>query len=202
MWINYTFLALGGYFLGSIPTGFLMVKGLRGVDIRTLGSGNIGATNVTRVLGRKWGITCFSLDVFKGFIAAFFLPSLFFDINLDMARLVATVSVVAGHNWTCFLRFKGGKGVATAAGALLGMVPDVVLTCLIVWGVFILPFKMVSLSSIMASLAVPLFMWFYGKPQMYLILGILLATVSLYRHKSNIKRIWQGTENKIGTRIK
>lgn len=202
MWIDYMMLSLGGYLLGSIPTGYLIVKWCTGKDIRTIGSGNVGATNVTRALGKPWGMTCFGFDFLKGFLAATLLPLMFFDksADIDLSRLVATLAAVAGHNWTCFLRFQGGKGIATASGALFGMVPDVVLSCLGVWVLFILPFKMVSLSSIMATLALPLFMWLYEKPNLYLILGLILAGVSLYSHKSNIKRILQGKENKIGKR--
>lgn len=203
MAINYSLLIVCCYLVGSIPFGFLIVKWVRGLDIRQVGSGNIGATNVTRILGKPWGWTCFGLDFLKGFVATFILSSMFFDINADwvLPQLLATIAVVSGHNWTCFLKFKGGKGVATAAGSLFGMTPLVVLTCLLIWIVVLLFSKMVSLSSIVASLCLPLLMWYFDQPQMYFILSCLLALVSLYRHKDNIKRIWQGTENKIGKRI-
>lgn len=203
MWINYTGVAVASYLLGSVPFGFLLVKWRKGIDIRTVGSGNIGATNVNRVLGRNWGLFCFALDFLKGFIAVLFLPCLFFDSGSELSgvQLTATLAVVAGHNWTCFLRFKGGKGVATGAGALFGMAPLVVLSCLAVWVVFIIPFRMVSLSSIIASLALPLFFWLFKEPWYLVLLGGLLAALSLIRHRANIKRILNGTESKIGTRI-
>lgn len=204
MAINYILLIATCYLLGSIPSGFLIVKLVRGMDIRQVGSGNIGATNVTRILGKPWGFTCFGFDFLKGFVATFFLPALFFEIgdHLVWVKLVAAVAVVGGHNWTCFLKFKGGKGVATAAGSLFGMTPIVVLTCLLIWILVLLFSKMVSLSSIIASFCLPVVMWLYQEPRGYLILGCLLAVISLVRHKENMKRIWQGTENKIGKRIR
>lgn len=203
MELKYVLLLITSYLLGSVPTGFLLVKWRNGTDIRTVGSGNIGATNVSRVLGRNWGIFCFALDFLKGFAAACGLTFLFFGSGpeADTPRMLATVAVVSGHNWPCFLRFRGGKGMATAAGALLGMVPWVVLSCVGVWVVVILPFRMVSLSSIVASAVLPLFMWLYGKPFSYIVFGAVLAGLSLYRHRANIKRILSGTEYKIGQRI-
>ncbi len=203
MAINYITLVLSCYLVGSIPFGYLIVKFVEGKDIRELGSGNIGATNVTRILGKPWGWTCFGLDFLKGFVASFVLTALFFDIKEGLVgtQLLATLAVVAGHNWTCFLRFKGGKGVATAAGALFGMTPLVVLSCLLIWILVLLFSKMVSLSSIVASISLPLLMLLFHEPKLLIILGCLLALVSIFRHKENIKRIFQGTENKIGKRI-
>lgn len=203
MELKYVLLLGFSYLLGSIPTGFLIVKGLRGIDIRTVGSGNVGATNVARVLGRNWGITCFVLDFLKGFVAALALPVLFFGSGseADIPRMLATVAVVSGHNWPCFLKFKGGKGVAAASGALFGMMPEVVLTCAGIWVVFIIPFRIVSLSSVVASAALPITIWLYGRPISYIVFGAVLAGLSVYRHRGNIQRIIQGTESKIGQRI-
>lgn len=203
MELNYAALLISSYLLGSIPVGFLLVKWKKGMDIRTVGSGNIGATNVTRVLGRNWGIFCFFLDFLKGFAAVFFLTALFFGEGpeADLPRMWATLAVVAGHNWTCFLKFKGGKGVATATGALLGMVPLVVLTCAAIFVAVLIPSKMVSLGSIAASIAIPFLMWGFGEPVSYIVFGAVLGGLSLYKHRGNMVRIWRGTENKIGQRI-
>src|SRR5437016_10471650 len=118
--------AVVSYFIGSIPTGFLWTKA-RGIDIRTVGSGNIGATNVMRALGKGPGITVLVIDVLKGFVPVFLVRG---DTRL---QIVCCIAVIAGHNWTCWLKFKGGKGIATSAGALLAMLPLPLLCALGVW---------------------------------------------------------------------
>ncbi|NQU10971.1 glycerol-3-phosphate acyltransferase, partial [bacterium] len=118
--------AVGSYLVGSIPTGYLWGKA-RGIDIRTIGSGNIGATNVMRALGKGPGITVLLLDTLKGFLPVCLAPWLLPDVDRVSLQVVCCLAVIAGHNWTCWLKFKGGKGIATSAGAFLAVLPGVLL---------------------------------------------------------------------------
>ena len=148
--------ALIAYLIGSIPTGFLMAK-MRGVDIRSVGSGNIGATNVFRVLGKGPGVMVLLIDALKGFLPAKFLPALFLHgASISSPRyqylaLIAGVFAILGHNYTCWLRFKGGKGVATTAGVLIAWVPLAFLIALGSWLVVFGVSRYVSLASIAAA---------------------------------------------------
>jgi glycerol-3-phosphate acyltransferase PlsY len=187
--------AAASYLLGSIPTGFLWAKA-RGIDIRTVGSGNIGATNVMRTVGKLAGITVLLLDAAKGFLPVFFAPRIFPDVDRSALQIVCCVAVIAGHNWTCWLKFKGGKGIATSAGALLAMLP-VPLGCAVgVWLVVFALGRYVSLASISAAVAMPLATWFLQRDLVWFT-GILGA-VAIYKHRSNIQRLLAGTENRVG----
>ncbi len=185
------------YLLGSIPTGFVWGK-LRGIDIRKVGSGNIGATNVMRALGTGPGVTVLLLDACKGWLPVFLAPRFFPEVNASALQIVCTVAVVAGHNWTCWLKFKGGKGIATSAGALLAMVPGPLACALVVWGIVFAVSRYVSLASIAAALAVPLATWFLTKDLALFVFAALIGLVAVYRHKSNIQRLLAGTENRVG----
>jgi len=201
---SYLLTALGAYLLGSIPTGYLVARA-RGVDIRTVGSGNIGATNALRVLGKRAGITVLILDALKGFIAvawlAEVLPPLF---NLSIAdpqahQVLAGVCAVLGHNYTCWLRFKGGKGIATTAGVYLALAP---LPLLIALGVFLLGLlltRYVSVGSIAAAVALPVAVWML-KPHAILlaVATTALGVLAIYKHAGNIQRLLAGTESRMG----
>ena len=144
------------YLLGSIPFGFIIVNLVKKKDIRTLGSGNIGATNVTRVLGKKWGVLVFTLDFLKGLFSPLIVPLFVKDAPVYLSILAAVCAVI-GHNWTCFLKFKGGKGVATSIGAVcgLGVKSPVLLIILassvIVWVLIFFISKIVSLASLVSA---------------------------------------------------
>ncbi len=183
------------YVIGATPFGYLAGK-WRGIDIREHGSGNIGATNVIRVLGKRIGIPIFILDFLKGL-----LPVLLFlhwegaDPNCGIA---AALGAVLGHNYTFWLGYKGGKGVATSAGALLGLVP---IPTLIIVGVWILGFyttRYVAVASIAAGIVLPIATWWQQKfqftPVFYFTLA--LSTLVIWRHRSNIQRLRAGTENR------
>lgn len=187
------------YLLGSIPTGFVWAKA-RGIDIRKVGSGNIGATNVMRALGKGPGITVLLIDAAKGFVPVFCAPLYFPQADKTMLQIVCCVAVIAGHNWTCWLKFKGGKGVATSAGALLGMLTLPLLVALAVWGVVFGIWRYVSLASIAAALAVPVATWFLTGDRTFLIFTVVLGALVIYKHKANIQRLLAGTENRIGAR--
>ena len=143
---------VASYLLGSIPTGFLWGKA-RGIDVRTVGSGNIGATNVMRALGKGPGIAVLLLDAAKGFLPVFLAPRLFTEVDRNALQIVCCVCVIAGHNWTCWLKFKGGKGIATSAGALLAFLPLPLLCALGVWLIVFAIWRYVSLASICAAAA-------------------------------------------------
>ena len=187
--------AIVSYLLGSIPTGYLW--GLaRGIDIRTVGSGNIGATNVMRALGKGPGITVLLLDAVKGFLPVFFAPRIFSDVERNMLQIICCLAVIAGHNWTCWLRFKGGKGIATSAGALLAFLPYALLCALGVWIVVFAVGRYVSLASISAAVALPVATWFIECDKAFTVLAAVLGALAVYRHKANIQRLLAGTENR------
>ncbi len=190
------------YLLGAIPFGLLIARA-KGVDIRAVGSGNIGATNVFRVLGKGWGILVFTCDALKGFISASVFPLLaktlwVFDGGAVLP-LVCACLAIAGHNWSVYLRFKGGKGVATSVGALIGLAPMVAGAGLLTWALVFVTTRYVSLASIVAAIMVAGVVWiFYAQTGILLpvVLTVLCGLVIL-RHKSNIQRLIHGTENRV-----
>jgi acyl phosphate:glycerol-3-phosphate acyltransferase len=185
------------YLLGSIPTGFLWAKA-RGIDIRTAGSGNIGATNVMRTLGTGPGIMVLLIDAAKGFLPVWIAPRMFPGVDGVALQITCCVFVIAGHNWTCWLKFKGGKGVATSAGALLAFLPLPLLCALGVWIIVFALSRYVSLASISAAVAMPIATWFLEKDVTLFVFTVVIGAVGIYKHKSNIQRLLTGTENRIG----
>jgi acyl phosphate:glycerol-3-phosphate acyltransferase len=202
--------AVVSYLLGSIPTGFLWAKS-RGIDIRTVGSGNIGATNVMRTLGKGPGITVLVIDVLKGFLPVLLAPrpELVSSVRVDeeatrqltmAVQIICCVSVIAGHNWPCWLRFKGGKGVATSAGALLAFLPLPMLCVLAVWGIVFGLSRYVSLGSICAAIALPVATWLIARDRTLTAFTGIVGALVIYKHKANIQRLLAGTENRIGAK--
>ena len=189
--------AVVSYLFGSIPTGFLWAKA-RGIDIRTVGSGNIGATNVMRTMGKGPGITVLLIDAAKGFIPVFFVPRIFSDVNHSALQILCCICVIAGHNWTCWLHFKGGKGIATSAGALLAFLPGPLLCTLGIWGIVFAISRYVSVASIVAAVAMPVATWLIEKDPTLTVFTAILGAVAIYKHKSNIQRLLAGTENRVG----
>ena len=190
------------YGLGSTPWGYLIARS-RGMDIRQHGSGNIGATNVRRVLGKKWGILCFVLDFLKGLLAVLVVGMWLggkLPIGAELGRLLAAGAAVGGHVWPVWLGFKGGKGVATSVGALLAVSWPGVLAALVVWLLVFRLSRYVSLASLSAALALPAgfiadALWRGQSPwQPTLVLLALLTLLIFVRHRSNVKRLLQGTE--------
>jgi acyl phosphate:glycerol-3-phosphate acyltransferase len=203
--IGYILTLLIAYLLGSIPTGFLVAKA-RGVDIRAVGSGNIGATNVFRILGKTAGILVLLADAAKGWVAVFvvarFIGGWSYPAASPQARewfaLGAGVAAILGHNYTCWLRFKGGKGIATSAGVLVALVPLALLIILGIWIVVFALSRYVSLASISAAFALPFAAWLVGKSITIIVVTAALAALAIYKHKANIKRLMNGTENRFG----
>jgi glycerol-3-phosphate acyltransferase PlsY len=207
--VSYTLTALLGYLLGSIPTGYLV--GLaRGVDVRAVGSGNIGATNVFRTLGKPAGIVVLLVDALKGFVACRVVVDLVWNFIFPAAQkdsssreyllLLAGLTAILGHNYTCWLKFKGGKGIATTAGVLSALMPLALLTILSVWIIIVALTRYVSLGSLAAAVVLPFSAWYFeGSPRM-ITLAILMAGLAIYKHRSNIQRLLKGTENRFGVK--
>ncbi|MBA3962380.1 MAG: glycerol-3-phosphate 1-O-acyltransferase PlsY [Chthoniobacterales bacterium] len=197
--------AVQGYLLGSCPTGYLVAKAC-GVDIRKCGSGNIGATNVLRVLGKKKGYLVFLLDVLKGFVAVrlgFELAVIAPRAQPDLTSIIAGLACILGHTFPIWLHFRGGKGVATSAGVLLGLMPVAVLSVFTIWLALFKMTRYVSLASIIAAATLPIFVVVYlhfdlVAGRALLPFSVLIAGVVIWRHRSNMRRLLQGTEGRFG----
>ena len=209
MMTKYLVMALGvslvGYLFGSLPTGHLVGRFL-GVDISKHGSGNIGATNVLRVLGRRWGYFVFFIDTLKGFLAvraAFYLVQIA-KIGVERIELVgilAAVTCILGHTFPIWLRFRGGKGVATSAGALLGLMPAAIVAIFFVWLIIFQLTRYVSLASVGAAVALPVVVGILilrksVTDAALLYFSVIIAGVVIWRHRSNLKRLINGTERR------
>ena len=195
----YLIIIIVAYLLGNISTSYIVAKKLAGVDIRTQGSGNAGSTNVLRTLGKKAGALTFIGDVLKGLIAVLLAKFIAYIAHLDQATCayLAVVAVVLGHNYPVFLGFKGGKGVATSLGSMLGMNPIIALTCLGFFIIIVAITKYVSLGSILGIGLSPIIMIINHNNKGVLVTLFLTISVVL-THKENIKRLLKGTERKIG----
>lgn len=198
--------ALGGYLVGGIPFGLLIGK-LHGVDVRQHGSGNIGATNVGRICGRRWGVLCFVLDAGKGFLPVW-LAGHYGDVagTGNGVAIVAALGAVGGHVWCPYLRFKGGKGIATAAGVLVGVDWAVLLAAVAVWIVLMAVCRYVSLASMGAAVTLPTAGLLLRRPWREhwpeLLLLTVVAAIAVWRHRANLARLAAGTEPKIGSKQK
>ena len=197
-------LTLTAYLLGSCPNGLLVAR-TQGIDIRAVGSGNIGATNVFRSVGKAPGILVFFLDASKGLVPALVFPRVAEQgvapsIPVDTMSLVFGAAAIAGHTWPIYLRFRGGKGVATSAGVLIGIAPAAAGIGMFVWLILVLGTRYVSVGSMGAALTVAISGWLlYAResgPTLPIALTILAAIIFL-RHRSNLRRLANGTENRI-----
>ena len=195
----YLIIIITAYLLGNISTSYIVAKRLAGVDIRTQGSGNAGSTNVLRTLGKKAGALTFIGDVLKGLIAVLIARFIAYGANLDdtTCAYLAVVAVVLGHNYPVFLGFKGGKGVATSLGSMLGMNPLVALLCLGFFIIIVAITKYVSLGSILGIGLSPVIMMLNHNTKGVLVTLFLTISVVI-THKENIKRLLNGTERKLG----
>lgn len=193
-----TLLTIIAYLLGAVPFGLLVAK-VNGIDIRKEGSGNIGATNVFRVVGKGWGVFTMILDALKGFVPAFFFPMLGGDAVPQVYGVLFGFVAIIGHTFPVYLKFKGGKGVATSAGMLLGVAPIAVGVGIACFIVTVITSRYVSLASIVASVAVGIMAWVGDDKVM--VVRIVLTVMSLlivWLHRANIKRLMNGTENRFG----
>lgn len=190
--------AIVAYIIGSIPTGYLIVKAKTGQDIRTVGSGSTGATNVKRVLGKNYFFLVMLLDALKGALPVV-LAKLFatVGVSLGLAPVVAAIAVIIGHSKSVFLQFKGGKSVASGVGTILALNWVVGIVIALVWGVITYTTKYVSVGSIIALVISPFVMYFLGAPIAYVAYCALGAIYIVYLHRENIKRLINGNENKV-----
>jgi glycerol-3-phosphate acyltransferase PlsY len=201
--VGYILTAVASYLLGSVPTGYLAGKA-RGVDIRTVGSGNMGATNVLRVLGKTAGIIVLFIDALKGFAACAWVTLLFLRVfnippeQLVSLRLLAGVCAILGHNYTCWLGFKGGKGVATTAGVFLALAPLAVGIAFICWIIVATATRYVSVASILAAVTLGVAIWILDYDTCLRLVTTGLCVMAIVKHKSNIQRLMKGTEQRFG----
>jgi glycerol-3-phosphate acyltransferase PlsY len=213
--IAYILIAVVAYLLGSIPTGYLVAKA-KGIDIRTVGSGNIGATNTFRILGKTAGIFVLLMDASKGYVACAMVPPLIYnwlaphffglyvlfqhepaDLQIKY-EVLAGIGAVLGHNYPCWLKFKGGKGIATTAGVYLALAPAPFGIALAVFIVALLATRYVSAASISAAVALPVAVWFMNPDMLLRVVTIALGALAIYKHRGNIKRLLNGTESRLG----
>lgn len=202
------------YLCGSVPFALLLGK-LKGVDIRKEGSGNVGATNVWRVLGRRWGVACFFMDMLKGFVpvlGAGLIMGWVGDESLGLGQawqwLAVAMAAVLGHVYPLWLRFRGGKGVATGLGVLLGFWPILTVPGLAAWATWvamILSLRYVSLASMVAAVSIPVYLvvlhrWRGAHESLWpmLMVTCIMAALVIVRHRSNLVRLFDGTEPKVG----
>lgn len=186
--------AVIAYLLGGVPFGYLFVRAALGKDIRTMGSGNIGATNVQRSAGMKAGLIVLLLDILKGYLAVWVAGRLTHESPLGLG--LAAAAVMIGHSFPVFLRFKGGKAVACFIGAFLYIAPLALLAVLLVFVLIVLVSRLVSLGSILAALLFPLAVWLIMRPAKPILFSSIFAGLLItYRHRENIQRILAGNEN-------
>jgi glycerol-3-phosphate acyltransferase PlsY len=193
---------VSAYLLGSIPTGYLVARA-RGID--TVGSGNIGATNAFRVLGKPAGLFVLVVDGLKGWIACALLGDWVYRALAgpvappwqEYPMVLAGVAVILGHNFTCWLKFKGGKGIATSAGALAALVPKAFLAIFVVWVATFGLTRIVSLASLAAAASLPIATWLLGYSFRLVAITTGMSVLAIYKHRSNIQRLLNGTERRI-----
>ena len=183
------------YLIGSIPTGYIVVKLLKGEDIRKIGSGSTGATNVKRVLGKGWFFGVMLMDAFKGALPV--LVAKYFDTEIGLLAVLAAVAVLIGHSKSIFLGFTGGKSVASGVGTILALCWMVGLAIAAIWGVITYISKYVSLGSIIALCLSPILMYLFHQPIAYIVYCTIGAVYIVYLHRENIKRLLAGNENKV-----
>ena len=195
-YITLIIVAIVAYLIGSIPTGYLIVKAKTNQDIRTIGSGSTGATNVKRVLGKKWFFIVMFLDALKGATPVLLAKYLTADTYGIMA-VIASIFVIIGHSKPIFLQFKGGKSVASGVGTILALNWLVGLSIALIWGIITYISKYVSLGSIIALSVSPILMYYLKNPIGYVVYCAIAALYIIYLHRENIKRLIKGEENKV-----
>jgi glycerol-3-phosphate acyltransferase PlsY len=192
------------YLIGSVPTGILVVRALKGMDIRQFGSGSSGATNVSRILGLKYGVLVLLVDTAKGFLPIFYLaPWLASTSQIHIAvvpiKIILGLFAIAGHVWTVFAKFKGGKGVGTGAGVVLAISPIATVLCLAVWAIIFAITRYVSIASMIAAVSFPVVVFAMGNPDRALqIFSIVLPLLIIFTHRRNIIRLVKRQEHRFG----
>jgi glycerol-3-phosphate acyltransferase PlsY len=190
-------LVILSYLIGSIPTGYIVTKYIKNIDLRQIGSGNVGATNVTRALGFKLGLLVAVLDISKGFVAIH-LAQMILPVDLSVYYIfLVGLAAIIGHNWSIFLGFSGGKGVATTLGVVLNLLPISFLVFIIIWITITVFTRYVSLGSIMGAISLPISCYLFNLNYDYIIFNTILALSIILTHHNNIKRLLQGRENRM-----
>tara|TARA_B100002019_G_scaffold82032_1_gene70830 strand:- start:268 stop:870 length:603 start_codon:yes stop_codon:yes gene_type:complete len=195
--MTYIWALLIGYFLGSINFAVLVAK-YKGLDLFSLGSGNPGATNVKRTMGAFWGNTVFLLDFSKGYLAVFLTQSILGleGFNYDLLGILGLLGAILGHSFSIFLKFRGGKGVATTMGGLLALMPWVLVLGLVAWLIVFFSTRVVAMASIVFAISLPISFYFlHDLPDVRWIFCIVLAILIVVRHYSNIQRLLSGKEH-------
>ncbi|MGD0350471.1 MAG: glycerol-3-phosphate 1-O-acyltransferase PlsY [Verrucomicrobiota bacterium] len=201
--MSYAVIAMAAYLLGSIPTGYLAGRA-KGIDIRTVGSGNMGAANVFRTLGKTAGVVVLVVDGLKGYAACTWLCDGALHLlnvpaaDAELYRIIAGIAAVLGHNFTCWLRFKGGKGIATSAGIFFALAPLAVGVALGAWIVVFALSRYVSLASIAAAVALPATVWLTPNSLTLRLVTTALGLLAIAKHKGNVERLFNGTERQFG----
>jgi glycerol-3-phosphate acyltransferase PlsY len=198
MWILFIALLTAAYLLGSIPFGLLISQKVAKLDITKAGSGNIGAANVAREVGLKWGIATFLADTLKGFIpviCAYYLLGSSAEINEALKGMIGLAALL-GHQFSIYNRFKGGKGVATYLGVFLAISPISCLLCGMIFFIFVWVWRYISLGSIVASLTMPLCLYFMGHPNVIIIISLIISFLVTFKHRENIRRLVRGNERR------
>ncbi len=196
---------ISAYLLGAFPSAYVIGRFVKGIDIREHGSGNVGASNVLRVVGKKWGFLVLALDILKGFLSVTLVASFFYARDPAFSKLfyalLVGIAAVSGHNWTVFLNFRGGKGVATSLGVGLGLLPKAALSAFFVWVLCLLPLGYIAVASIVAAISFPFWIFvFYRSIQGFLFVFLIslgLAILIVYMHRSNVKRLLEGKEHRV-----
>lgn len=192
-------LIMGTYLLGAVPFGWVVGKAWGSIDVRHVGSGNIGTSNVMRTLGKGPALVVLLLDVFKGAVPV----ALARHLELPPAVVIAVaVAAVVGHVWPVFLRFKGGKGIATTLGVAIALDWRLAASLFGIWLVILLATRYISVASMAAAMALPLVVWGLGHPQPYIAGTLFIGAVALFRHRSNLSRLLAGTEYRFGERVR
>lgn len=188
------------YLLGSIPFGYIVGKLFKKVDIRELGSGNIGASNAFRILGPSLASLILIGDIGKGILSIYLVR--YFNIDNLLILTIAGLVVICGHDWSLFLGFKGGKGIATTFGVVFALNPTISILAVTIWVIVLIITKYTSLSSILAMISILVFTILFKQPYEYIVFSAIIIVLSIFKHKENIKRLKLGKERKIGEKIK
>jgi len=187
------------YLLGSVPFGYIVGKLFKKIDIREFGSGNIGATNAFRILGPSLASLVAIGDIGKGIFSVYLVKYLNIDSSLILA--IAGLAVICGHDWSLFLGFKGGKGIATTFGVVFALNPMIAILALIVGGIVVITTRYVSLASIFAVISIFVFTILFKQPFEYIVFSAIILILGIFNHKDNIKRLKLKKERKIGEKI-
>jgi len=194
---KFCFLLTLSYIIGSIPTGYWVGKAFFHKDIRSFGSGNLGASNAYRVLGPVAGVSTLLFDIMKGAAAVLLLPKLFLADMSILQSVLLGVGAIAGHTWTVFLKFHGGKGVAVSAGVFLALSWKGMLAGIIVFAVIFFLFRYVSLASLAATITMPVFLILFHEPKELVLFSVIIGMIIIVRHRENIRRLIRGEENRL-----